>query len=66
MADNELVYIPQPATWLKNETFWMGVGSSLIAGAVLWLIIHNVYSTDKTVDDDDAKDDEKNNVESVI
>ena len=55
MADEkELVYVPAPTAWMTNPTFWMGVASSLVATAIFWYFIHDIWP----VDDLPIKEDE--------
>lgn len=44
MADNEIVYVPQATSWLKNENFWIGFASSALAGFVIWYFFHDMQS----------------------
>lgn len=40
------VEVLSPKPWYLNETFWMGVTSSLVATAVFWYWIHDVWPVD--------------------
>lgn len=58
MADtNDIVYVPQQSqtTWFHQPTFWMGVASSLVATAIFWYIVHDVWPIDDppTTDNDE-------------
>lgn len=46
MADNEITFVPYHATepWYTNQTFWFGVGSSLIASIIFWYLLHDLQS----------------------
>lgn len=41
--DKEIVYVPQATSWISNPTFWMGVASSLVATAIFWYVVHDVW-----------------------
>ena len=41
-GDVEILY---PTPWYKNETFWLGVASSLVASVVFWYFINDVIAS---------------------
>lgn len=43
--DKEIVYVPQGAqqNWLQQPAFWMGVASSLVAAAIFWYVVHDIW-----------------------